>query len=92
MIETIEDHGYKHQVTAANSSSQNGMIERPHRTLKEKMRCILYSSRLGTEFWVDAILHAIWLYNRTYHLAIMKTPFEAMEQMKPKVRRLDIKS
>jgi hypothetical protein len=32
----------------------------------------MYSARLrlGTEFWADALLHATWLYNRTYHSKI----------------------
>jgi hypothetical protein len=43
------------------------MAERPHRTLKEKVQCLLYTAGLGTAFWSDALLHAVWLYNRTYH-------------------------
>ena len=38
---------------------------------------MLYSARLGTEFWADAITHATWLYNRTYHSAIKMTPIQA---------------
>jgi hypothetical protein len=41
-------HGYEVNSTAADSSSQNRMVERPHRTLKERMRCMMYSARLGT--------------------------------------------
>jgi hypothetical protein len=41
-------HGYEVNSTAADSSSQNGMVERPHQTLKERMRCMMYSARLGT--------------------------------------------
>ena len=37
---------------------------------------MLYSSRLGTEFWADAILHATWPYNQTYHSAIKMTPLQ----------------
>ena len=62
---------------ASDASSQNGVVEQTHRTLKEKMRCMLYSSRLGTEFWADAIMHATWLYNRTYHSTIKMTPLQA---------------
>jgi hypothetical protein len=69
-------HGYEVNSTAADSSSQNGMVERPHRTLKERMRCMMHSARLGTEFWVDALLHATWLYNRTYHSKIKMTPLQ----------------
>jgi len=74
---TVQQHGYDHETTAADASSQNGLVERPHRTLKERLRCLLFSTRLGTEFWVDALLHVVWLYNRTIHRAIKKTPHKS---------------
>ena len=52
------------------------------------MRCMLYSSRLGVEFWVDAIRHAVWLYNRTHHSAIECTPFQRYTGCKPCVSLL----
>ena len=61
--QTVQQHGHDHKTTAADVSSQNRLVERPHRTLKERMRCLLYSACLGTEFWVDALLHVVWLYN-----------------------------
>ena len=70
-------HRYNVRTTAVDASSQNGIVERPHRTLKEQKRCMIYSSRLGTEFWADAIMHATWLYNRKYHSAIKMTPLQA---------------
>ena len=45
---TVHQHGCGHETTDADASSQNGLVERPHRTLKERMRCLLYSVRLGT--------------------------------------------
>ena len=36
-----------------------------------------YAARLGVEFWADALIHATWLYNQTYHSAVKMTPFEA---------------
>ena len=74
---TADKNGYDVTSTATDASFQNGMVERPHQTLKERMRCMLYAARLRTEFWSDAIIHATWLYNRTYHSAIGMTPFEA---------------
>ena len=38
---------------------------------------MLYSLRLGTEFWADAIMHVTWLYNRIYHSIIQVTPPQA---------------
>ena len=63
--------------TGPDTSHQNGIIERPHCTLKERIRCMLYATRLGVEFWADALIHVSWLYNQTYHSAVKKTSFEA---------------
>jgi hypothetical protein len=81
-------HGYEVNSTAADSSSQNGIVERPHRTLKERMRCMMYSARPGTEFWADALLHATWLYNRAYHSKIKMTPLQAFSGQIPALNRL----
>ena len=59
------------------------MAERPNRTLKELTRCLLYTAGLGTEFWDDALAHAVWLYNRTYHSAIDMTPYQAYTHRTP---------
>lgn len=79
----VFEQGYLPQTTAPDGSSQSGKGERPHRTLKERTRCMLYTAGLGTEFWSDAILHANWLQNRTYHSAIEDTPYRAWTGRKP---------
>jgi hypothetical protein len=73
---TANKHGYSVETTAPDASSQSGISKRPHRTLKEKVQCLLYTAGLGTAFWSDALLHAVWLYNRTYHSAIGMTPHQ----------------
>ena len=83
LTKLCNSHGYEVNSTAADASSQNGIVERPHRTLKEQMRCMMYSARLGTEFWADALLHATWLYNRTYHSKIKMTPLQAFSGQIP---------
>ena len=72
---TASKHNYIVEPTAPASSSQNGLAERPHKTLKDRVRCLLYSAGLGIEFWSDALLHSVWLYNRTYHTALEDTPY-----------------
>ena len=74
---TANSDGYEVRTTASDASSQNGIVEEPHRTLKEKIRCVLYSARLGTKFWSDTIMYGTWLYNRTCHSAIKMTPLQA---------------
>ena len=81
-------HGYNLESTAPGSSNQNGLAERPNRTLKERVRCLLYTANLGAAFWADALLHAVWLYNRTYHSWLGRTPFEAYTGRRPYVDKL----
>ena len=64
------------ETTSPDKSSQNGLA-------KERVRCILYTAGLGVEFWPDALIHATWLYNRTYHSAIDMTPHQAFTCCKP---------
>jgi hypothetical protein len=81
--QTIAEHGYIVEPTAPDASNQNGLAERPHKTLKERVRCLLYTAGLGILFWADALLHSVWLYNRTYHSRIDKTPFQAYTRRIP---------
>jgi transposase InsO family protein len=86
--EVISDNGYVMELTGTDSSWMNGMAERPHRTLKERVRCLLYTAGLEIEFWADALLHAVWLYNRTYHSKIKMTPYEKWTLQKPVLYKL----
>jgi hypothetical protein len=61
------------------------MGERPHRTLKECVRCLLYTAAFGLEFWSDSLLHYVWLYNRTFHRALDMSPYEAYTKQTPTV-------
>ena len=81
-------HNYTVEPTGADNSSQNGRGERPHRTFANMMRCMLYSSNLGSEFWSDALLYAAYIYNRTHHSAIGKTPHEAWTGKIPSVKHI----
>jgi len=84
----IGEAGYTLETTAPGTSSMNGMAERPNRTLKERVRCLLYMAGLGVEFWADALIHAVWLYNRTYHSAIKRTPYEHYTGRRPLLDKL----
>jgi hypothetical protein len=77
------DHEFIVETTTLNSSSKIGLGKRPQRTLKEKVHCLLYTAGLGVEFWSDALLHAVWLYNRTYHTSIDRTPYKVWTGQKP---------
>ena len=44
---------------------------------------MLYSAQLRIKFWADVLIHATWLYNRTYHTAIGMTPLQAFSGQIP---------
>ena len=81
-------HGYILQKTATDTSSQNGVAERPHRTLGEMTRCMLYSAAMPIYFWADAIVYSAYVYNRLYHDAIGKVPFNAWTGRRANVKHL----
>ena len=47
----LVSEGYTLEITGAGNSKQNGMVERPHRTLANMVRCVLHSSGLGPAYW-----------------------------------------
>ncbi|XP_075483610.1 uncharacterized protein LOC142523763 [Primulina tabacum] len=51
----LEDHGIKHELSAARSPQQNGVAERRNRTLKEAARTMLAESGISQRFWAEAI-------------------------------------
>mmetsp|Transcript_5974 Transcript_5974/g.9128 ORF Transcript_5974/g.9128 Transcript_5974/m.9128 type:complete len:131 (-) Transcript_5974:3720-4112(-) len=81
--QVLQDQGYSLETTGPDSSAQNGLAERPHKTLKNMMRCLLYSAGLGSFFMMDALVHAVWLYNRQWHSAIEDTPYHKWTGTKP---------
>jgi hypothetical protein len=84
----IAKHGYLLETTGPDASSQNGRGKRPHRMLTNMVCCMLYSASLGAEFWADALTHAAYLYNRTLHDSIGKTPEEAWTGHVPDIRHI----
>ena len=70
------EKGISHQLTVPYNSSQNGVAERKHRTLKEKARVLLHSSGLPSRFWSEAVKTAEFLVNR-YPSSLLdgKSPF-----------------
>ena len=60
-------------------------------TLVEKVRCILLSSNLSKHFWVEAVVAAAYLINRSPSLALeFKTPQEVWSGKPPDLSNLKI--
>jgi hypothetical protein len=64
--------------------------ERLNRTLLERTRALLHSSKLPKNLWGEAINHAVWLKNRTPTRALPdgETPYEALYKKKPNLNQL----
>ena len=72
MVTTL---GFTIRKTATDSSSQNGVAERPHQTLTAMVRCLLYSSSLPVTFWADAVVYAAYINYRLYHSGVQDVPY-----------------
>ncbi|OWB54148.1 hypothetical protein B5S27_g5803 [[Candida] boidinii] len=68
--------GITHQRTVPYNSYQNGVAERKHRTLEEKVRTLLVSSGLPDSFWAEALQTAVFLINRLPPTSSRTSPFE----------------
>jgi hypothetical protein len=86
--EIADQHAHIMETTSPNKSSQNGLAKRLHRTLKERVCCLLCTAEFGVDFWPDALIHATWLYDRSYHSAIGMTPHQAFTRQKPTLDNL----
>lgn len=61
----FSDKGITHQLTVPHNSFQNGAVERAHRTLEERARCLLIGGCVPVSLWSEAISTAAYLINRT---------------------------
>ena len=80
--------GYTLEKTVTDSSSQNGLAERPHQTFAAMVRCLLYSSSLPITFWVDALVYANYVNNRLFHSVIDGIPYTAWTGKRANLRHL----
>ena len=76
--------------TGVDASVQNGLSERPNRTLGEMMQCILNSADLGPEYWSYAILHAAYLKNRLTQSIIKTSPCTVITGNTPGLSKIRI--
>ena len=67
---------YKHKVfpTGADSSFQNGPVERGHQTVATSFLALLFGSGLFIKFWPYAFLHVLWIQNALPHKGQTASP------------------
>jgi hypothetical protein len=71
-----QSKGVVHETTAPYTPQQNGKAERLNRTLMERVRAMLYQSKLPEELWAEAIVTANYIRNRSPVKNKDKTPWE----------------
>ena len=81
---SLNEYGIIHSVTPAHTQEPRGAIERINLTLLNKVRTLLLTSKAPTYLWGEALLTAVYLYNRTPHSSLgFKTPYELYHGIKP---------
>ncbi|XP_075478913.1 uncharacterized protein LOC142519768 [Primulina tabacum] len=82
----LEDHGIKHELSAARSPQQNGVAERRNRTLKEAARTMLAEYSISQRFWAEAINTVCYTQNRSMiNKNHEKTTYEISTGKQPEV-------
>jgi hypothetical protein len=83
-------HGYLIPTSGPDKSSMNGMGERPHSTIGDAIRSMLYSSGLDNKYWNFAFYHYLRLYNLIPHGDRSSSPYELTRGKKPDLSRLRV--
>ena len=86
-----KENGIIHENTAPYAHEQAGGAERINLTLLNKVRAMLFTAKLDKRFWAEALIAAVYLYNRTPHTSLnYKTPYEIKYKTKPKINNIKI--
>ena len=88
----ISKTGYTLEFIGARTSFQNGIVERPQRTLVDTMRTILPGSNLQSEYWSHTIRHAVYIKTILHHKLLPSyiTPFQYHTKRRPNLTRIRI--
>jgi len=81
--------GTIHRLTVHDTPEYNGVSERLNRTLIEKVRAMLHASGLPKFLWGEALMHSVYIKNRTWtRYLISTTPYEVLYGSKPDLSNL----
>jgi hypothetical protein len=70
-------------------ASQNGVVERANRELKDRVQCVLIKVNLNKAFWEYAAYYAAYVMNRMCKKGLLwKSSFELFHGKRPKLRHL----
>lgn len=88
----FEEKGIKYELTIPRVPEQNGVAERMNRTILDKARCMMLGSKLNKTFWLEAVLTAVYLINRSPTTALPdgKLPAEIWYGKMPDLNKLRV--
>ncbi|TFY51058.1 hypothetical protein EVJ58_g10760 [Rhodofomes roseus] len=87
----LEARGIMAKLSVHDTHEEAGVAERLNRTLMEKTRAMLFQSGLPKSLWGEAVLHAVWLKNRSSTKALDgMTPFQAVTGRVPGLAGLPV--
>lgn len=87
----LEERGIVAKLSMHDTHEEAGVLERLNCTLMEKVRAMLIASGLPTFLWGEAVMHAVWLKNRTSTKALGgRTPYEALHGHPPVLTGLPV--
>ena len=72
----LEKRGIVHQKMTPYMPEQNRVAKRANQTIVEMARSMLHERQLDYEFWVEAVMTAVYLKNRNPTKALARTPEE----------------
>ena len=85
----LKSCGIHHKCTVPYTPQQNGVAERKNRIVMEMARCMLKGKNLPNMFWLDAVMCANYVLNRSPTKALKTiTPYEAWKGHKPTISRM----
>ncbi|GAX83912.1 hypothetical protein CEUSTIGMA_g11336.t1 [Chlamydomonas eustigma] len=90
VVDYCNELGIQLELTTAYTSQQNGLAERMHLTIFNKVRAMLVDSGIDKQHWAEAAGTAAYVYNRTASSATPggKTPYECYWGKKPDISNL----
>ena len=67
VIKLFEQFGYHVELTGADASHQNGLVERSHQTIGNMLRSLLIGSDVPKNLWPYALHQCFFILNRILH-------------------------
>jgi hypothetical protein len=87
MTSVLDDFGIKRELCAPYGHVP--MVERYIRTMKERVRCMLYHNKVPISFWAEALKYATYIVNRSVCTSdLHRTRYERFFQRKPSVHKI----